>query len=210
MKKIMLFILLFIPFIVNAEECNRELHKEYLSLTKDITYDNQFVKSQNSFTITIYNVLDGIHAEYNEKKYYPTKDNTIVISGIECGEKVNIEMYGNDGCNALKSIVTKEPYHNKYYGSEMCKGYEETLLMCKYQFTNIEVTKSLLEKSIYNYNHTISQKTTKDVVVEEETILSKVTNFLTNWGIKILLAVISTILSVSIFSDKYRKVKHGI
>ncbi len=213
MKKIVLLILLMIPFIVYADEektCDKEKHKEYISLSEDITYDNNYIKSANSFTITIYNLFGGMYAEYNDKKYKVGSDNTIVISKIPCGEKVSIDIYGDDGCTALKRIVTKEPYFNKYYGSSMCNGYEETLLMCKSQFTNVEVTKSLLEKSIYNYNHTISQKTTKEEVETEETMMSKVMTFLTTWGIKILLAVISTILSISLFSDKYRKVKHGI
>ena len=56
------------------------------------------------------------------------------------------------------------------------------------------------------------KKTSKDKepVVQEPTFFSKATEFLTNWGIKIALAIVSTILSISLFSDKYRKVKHGI
>ena len=146
---------------------------------------------------------------YNKKKYTIGKDNTIVISDIECGENVSIDIYVDDNCGAIKRIIVKETYFNKYFGSSLCKGYEDKLLMCYSQFTNIEVTKSILEKSIYNYNHTISQKIDKDPV-EEESIFSKITEFLTNWGIKIVLAILSTTISITLFSDKYRKVKHGI
>ena len=209
MKKIIILILLMIPFTINAAECDKAKHQEYLSLSEDITYDNQYTKSSGTFTITIYNVFGGMHAEYNKKKYEVTKDSTIVISNIDCGEKVTIDIYGDDNCGATKRILVKEPYFNKYYGSSLCKGYEEKLLMCKSQFTNVEVTKSVLEKAIYNYNHSISQKTTKDPV-PEETITSKILTFLTTWGIKIVLAILSTIISITLFSDKYRKVKHGI
>ena len=212
MKKLILIILLLIPFVVNAEEeCNKEKHKEYLSLADNITYDNQYIKSENRFTITVYNLFGGMYAKYNETVYKVSSDNTITISKIPCGDKVTIDIYGNDNCSPVKRIMVKEPYYNKYYGSEKCKGYEDILLMCHSQFTNIEVSESLIDKAIYNYKHDISQKVTKDdKPEEEETILSKVTVFLTNWGLKILLAVISTILSISLFSDKYRKVKHGI
>lgn len=211
MKKIVLVLLLMIPFFIYAEECDKAKHKEYVALSDDITYDNNYIKSSNTFTITIYNVFDGMHAEYNNNKYNPSSDSTIVVSKIKPGEKVSIDIFGDDNCTALKRIITKEPYYNKYYGSSLCNGYEEKLLMCSSPFTNVEVTKSLLEKSIYNYNHSISQKTTKDPSeAEDATLMSKLTQFLTTWGIKILLAVISTILSISLFSDKYRKVKHGI
>lgn len=212
MKKVILVILLLIPFIVNAEgECNKTKHKEYSALTEEITYDNQYVKSTDSFTITIYNLFGGMYATYEKNTYKTGKDNTIVITGIPCGANVTIDIYGDDNCSALKRIITKEPYFNRFYGSTLCEGYEESLVMCHSQFTKTEVTRSLLDKAIYNYQHNISQKTTKDDDTGEgESFFSKLTAFLTNWGIKILLAVISTILSISLFSDKYRKVKHGI
>ena len=213
MKKIALVILLMIPFVINAEECNKEKHKEYINLSSNITYDNNYSKSSNSFTITIYNMFEGMYAKYDKKEYKPGKDNTIVIEKISGGEKLSIDIYGNDGCDSsVKRIIVNEPYYNKYYGTTICNGYENKLVMCSSQFTSVEVTKSILDKAIYNYNHNINQKTSKDKepVVQEPTFLSKATEFLTNWGIKIALAIASTILSISLFSDKYRKVKHGI
>lgn len=212
MKKIALTILLIIPFFINAEEkCDKEKHKEFVNLSSNITYDNNFSLSSNAFTVTIYNVFDGMYAKYNEKNYTPSSDNIITISGIKGGEKLSIDIYGNDNCSAVKRIIINEPYYNSYYGSKECNGYENKLVMCSSQFTSMEVTKSRLEKAIYNYNHNISQQTTKeDDPTTQETFISKLTEFLTKWGIKIALAIISTILSISLFSDKYRKVKHGI
>ncbi len=212
MKKIVLIFLLIMPLFVNAaEECDKEKHKEFVNLSSSITYDNNFSLSANAFTVTIYNVFDGMYVKYNDKKYSPSSDNVITINGIKGGEKLSIDIYGNDNCSAVKRIIINEPYYNKYYGSKECNGYENKLLMCSSQFTSIEVTKSRLEKAIYNYNHNINQQTTReDDPTTEKTFISKLTEFLTNWGIKIALAIISTILSISLFSDKYRKVKHGI
>lgn len=212
MKKIVIIFLLIMPFFVNAEEvCDKEKHKEFVNLSSSITYDNNFSISANAFTITIYNVFDGMYAKYNDKKYTPSSDNIITISGIKGGEKVSIDIFGNDNCSAVKRIIVNEPYYNKYYGSSLCNGYENKLLMCSSQFTSVEVTKSRLEKAIYNYNHNINQQTSKEEdPIHKDTFISKLTSFLTNWGIKIVLAIVSTILSISLFSDKYRKVKHGI
>ena len=85
MKKIALVILLMIPFVINAEECNKEKHKEYINLSSNITYDNNYSKSSNSFTITIYNMFEGMYAKYDKKEYKPGKDNTIVIEKISGG-----------------------------------------------------------------------------------------------------------------------------
>ncbi len=212
MKKLVLTILLIMPFFVNAEDtCDKEKHKEYVNLSSSITYDNNFSLSANAFTITLYNVFDGMYAKYNDKKYTPSSDNIITIKDIKGGEKVFIDIFANDNCTAVKRIIVNEPYYNKYYGSKECNGYENKLVMCSSQFTSVEVTKSRLEKAIYNYNHNISQQTTKEEEPKNEvTFISKLTQFLTKWGIRIILAIISTILSISLFSDKYRKVKHGI
>lgn len=215
MKKIVLVLLLMIPFFVNADtkdgKCDQAKYKEYVSLSNNITYDNNYSLSANSFNVTIYNVIDGMEAVYNNKNYKPGKDNTVTIEKIPAGSKVIIQITVGDNCSAVKRILINEPYYNKYYGTQACAGYENILIMCSSRFTSVEVTKEKLEKSIYNYNHNIDQTTTRDKeVVEEETVFSKITSFLTNWGIKIALAIISTIFSISLFTDKYRKVKHGI
>ncbi len=210
MKKALLFILLIIPFIAYADECDKDKHKEFLILSENITYDNNYSKSSSSFTITIYNVFDGMYAKYNKVTYKSDDENTITIEKIPGGENVNIDIYGKDNCSSLKRIIVNEPYYNKYYGSSLCEGYENKLLMCSSQFTSTEVTRSTLEKAIYNYDHSIKSTDNKKEEETEETFASKFTAFITSWGIKIALAVISTIFSISLFNDKYRKVKHGI
>ena len=82
MKKLVLVILLLIPFAINAEECDKNKHKEYINLSSNITYDNNYSKSSNNFTITIYNIFDGMYAKYNDKEYKPGSDNTIIVDRI--------------------------------------------------------------------------------------------------------------------------------
>ena len=211
MKKIIIIVLLMIPFWVNAKECDKAKHDNFVKLSSGITYDNNYSKASNSYTITIYNVLDEMYVEYDGKKYTPSSNNTIVISKILPGTRLSISIFGDDNCNPIKTLIVNEPYYNKYYGSDICKKYKGKLLMCSSQFTSVEVTKSLLEQSIYNYEHNINQKTDKDKNIEkEESFFGKVTTFMIEWGIKILLSVLSTISSIVLFSGKYRKIKHGI
>ena len=211
MKKIVIIILLIIPFIVNAKECDNKKHESFVKLSSNITYDNSYSKSLNAFNITIYNVVDGMYAEYDGKKYNQSDNNTIVINKVAPGTKLSIDIFGNDNCNQIRTLIINEPYYNKYYGSTECRKYVGKLLMCSSQFTSVEVTKSLLDKSIYNYEHSINQKTSNDKKpTGGNSFLGELTSFLTNWGIKIVLAVLSTIFSIVLFSGKYRKVKHGI
>ena len=210
MKKWLLVLLLICPFVVKAE-CNKEKHQEYVKLASNITYDNNYSKSHGTFTIVVYNIFNGMHIEYKGEKYKPNSDNEVTITGVEGGTKVQLEVYGNDGCEQISRIIVDEPFFNRYYGSEKCKPYIDKLVVCSSQFTSVEVTESILDKAIYNYTHDISQKTDKDKEeVVELTLLAKVREFLLEWGIKIVLLILTTGLSVGFYNTKFRKMKHGI
>lgn len=209
-KKVILVLLLLIPFMVSAE-CDKTKHQEYVKLASNITYDNTYSKSAGTFSITVFNIFNGMHVKYGDKTYSPNSDNEVVISGITGGTYVSMDVYANDGCEAIKRINKQEPYYNKYYGSRECVGYEDKLTMCAHQFTSSEVTKSLLDKAIYNYNYNIDQNTDgNNNDGTEASLYTKVKEFLLNWGIKIMLLVVTSVLTWAVCSDKFRKIKHGI
>ena len=150
----------------------------------------------------------------NIRKHFPTKyskQNEVTIANVQGGTKVQLEIYGNDGCEQISRIIIDEPYFNKYYGSTKCKPYIDKLVICSSQFTSTEVTESILDKAIYNYNHDISQKTDKDKDDQTElTFFAKIREFLLEWGVKIILFIVTTGLSVGFYNTKFRKMKHGI
>ena len=210
MKKWVLVLLLICPLIVNAE-CNKEKHKDYVKLANNITYDNNYSKSQGTYTIVVYNIFNGMRIEYNGDVYKPNAENEVTIANVQGGTKVQLEIYGNDGCEQISRIIIDEPYFNKYYGSTKCKPYIDKLVICSSQFTSTEVTESILDKAIYNYNHDISQKTDKDKDDQTElTFFAKIREFLLEWGVKIILFIVTTGLSVGFYNTKFRKMKHGI
>ena len=210
MKKV-LVVLLLLPMIVNAS-CNKDKHQEYLKLVPNITYDNNYSMSTSSFTVSVYNIFDGMYIVYNKEKYFPDEDNTITIEKIKGGATVILNVYHSSDCPLIKTITIHEPFYNKYYNTMDCYGYEDKLTICSSQFTASEVTKEILEKSKYNYDRKINQDKEETEKPEEEKVgfFEKTREFLMNWGIKILLAFVTIVFSTSIYNTKFRKIKHGI
>ena len=209
MKKVLLIILLFIPFFVSARECDSSLHKEYATFASKISYDNDFTLARGSFNVTFYNVVDGLYFVYNGKNYYPI-DNEIQITSVEQGTKMSVYVRGNDGCDdAVRIISINEPYYNGYYGSSLCEGYEDKLSYCSSQFITLPVTRELFDMAKKNIDNGIKQEVEKEVV-KEKTIFDRIIEFASSWGVKIALFAITSIGTFSYYNDKFRKIKHGI
>ena len=209
MKKIILFLLLVCPIVINALECDQKLYSEYVDYASRISYDNNFKKITGKFNIIFYNVIDGLYFKYNNKTYYPENDQ-IKIEGIAQGTDVMIYVYANDNCNSSVRIIgIDEPYYNSYYNTSMCAGYENKTVYCSSQFTNMLVTRDLLIKAKENADRNAKEEK-KETVVQEKSFMEKVMEFASSWGVKVALLVITSIGTFSYYNDKYRKIKHGI
>ena len=209
--KILLVIILCIPFVVNAASCNKEKYKKNLEIAEGITYNNDFSTGKKTWSITFYGISNNMYLLYNKKEYKPTK-NSVTISPVSQGAKVTVEVLGDDNCGVLNYFFIEEKYLNEFYGSSMCEGYEDKLTACNSEFTKSKITKEYLEKVIYNYNNAII---TEDEPKEEESkttynTFKEIKEFLLNWGVKILLLVFTTLISISFYDRKFRKIKHRI
>lgn len=205
-KKLLILVLLF-PMIVNAA-CNYDKHKQYEDLAPNITYDNNYSKSANKYNIVIYSIFSNLYVTYGGVKYTPDSENKVTISNINPGVDAKISIFANDGCAEIKIIYVSLPYYNQYYGSEACRGYEK-IPQCSSQFTSSLITKELLEKAKYNYDNAIPQPEDPEPEVEPG-LFDKILDFVKTWGIKILLAVVTIFVTSTLFSIKFRKIKHGI
>ena len=208
MGKKILIALLLIPMIVNAKDCDSKQHQEYVELSPRITYDNDYSKSAGSFSITIYNIFDDMYAKIGKKTYKPDSENKVLISSVKEGEVLDIDIYADDGCGSIKRITVFEPYYNPYYGEDICAGYEDKVPVCSSQFTEIEVTSSLVRESIKNYDNRGYQYQKEEP--KEKTTIEKIIDFAKTWGIKIVLVAITIFISATIYNIKFRKIKHGI
>ena len=208
-KKVLLILLLFIPFIVNAD-CNSVKHEEYVGLAPNITYNNNYSKSSSKFNIVIYNIFNGMYATYNKQKYEPNEKNEVTIPDVKQGADVMISIFADDGCDEIKMITLIEPYFNEYYGSSVCEGYEGKVSLCSSQFTNGPVTKDVIDLAIESYGKSHQSIPKSKEAPKKETILDRIKEFIQNWGIKIVLVAVTIFVTSTIFSSKFRKIKHGI
>lgn len=211
MKKIILCLLLFVPIFVFAGTCDTTKHQEYINYASKITYDNSYSKSTSRFTVTLYNVIDGLRVKYNNKYYEKSEDDTVTIGFVPEGTSMVIEIYDDEECDISGVIYINQLYFNQFYGSNECVGYENKIRSCTAQFTTIKVTKESLEMAKSNYdNNIVQEKNNVEKPKEELTTLDKITSFMLNWGIKILLLAITCIISIAYYNSKFRKIKHGI
>ena len=205
-KKILVLVLLF-PLIVNAA-CNYDKHAQYENLASNITYETNYSKGSNSYSVVVYSIFSNMYVSYNNKKYSPDSENKVTISGISPGTTAAIDVYANDGCPEIKMIYITADYYNRYYGSEECRGYE-MLPQCSSQFTSSLITKEIVEQAKYNYDHPQEQYTPKEAP-KEPSLYEKIKAFIESWGIKIILVVVTTFVASTLYNAKFRKIKHGI
>ncbi len=211
MKKWLIAILLICPIFIKAE-CNYNKHTEFSNFANYITYETEYSKSDAKFTITFYNVIKGLSFKIGKNTFEPTENDTIVLTDIEEGRILDIYVYGTDGCSSqVGNLNVTLPYYNPYYGTEICKGYEN-LTLCASNFTATKATKQMIEKTKESYDNVIiqeSNETTEEPSAIKE-IGSKVWDFFVKYVSKVLLIIGSGVLSVIYYDNKLSKVEHGI
>lgn len=204
-------LLLIFPNIINAA-CDYTKHTKYSEIAGNITYETSYLKESSNFNITIYNLVDDMYIKYNGKQYNHDSANKALLTNFKEGSRPAIEVYVKDGCDTpVRTIYITLPFYNTYYNSGKCLGYEDKITLCSQQFLSYEVTETILEQAKYNYDNEIIQDVKKDEpVIEEITMKEKVIAFAYNWGAKILLVILTTYVTNSVYKVKYRKIKHGI
>lgn len=204
MKKLVLFITLFFPLILNAE-CDYKSEKELSELSIYIDYSYEYNEVKNDFDVTITNLQNLFSVEYNNKKY--DLNNKITINSIELGENIQIDIkgsvYSNCPNQSFRILNISLPYLNPYYNSDKCKGYEK-LSVCYSRFLNFKISSETFKNALKR-----EQKEQQNEETKINQILESVFSFFKENYIKILLVVITSIIWFVIYKNKYRKSKHG-
>ena len=212
MKKYLLLILLMLPVFVFAE-CSYTKHEEFGSFASRITYETDYNMSDNTFTLTFYNVIDGLYFKIGETGLYkPDSNDTIVLSGLSEGSSMNVYDYANDDCmTQVRTIGISLPYYNPYYGSLLCSGYEN-LVLCSSRFTNMKATEELIKKMKENYDANLIQDAeAKEEEKEKEFNLgSFLWDIFVKYISKALLVIVSSGVTILYFNNKMIKVEHGV
>lgn len=212
MKKILLFILLLIPFIVNASCDNSEIVR-LGTLAGNITYETNYIESSSSYKVTLYNVTNEMRIYYNNKTYFSDSNNEVNIDNVSEGTSMVITVYPKDqSCReSLLIIRIKLKYYNKFYNDSRCQKYIESgckTTYCVNQFLDVKPTEKLFLGALENGCGDPAIEVPDPEVPEDED--NKLLELLIDIGIKFGLIAISLGGSIWFFTSKYRKMKHGI
>lgn len=218
-KKILVVLLLLIPFMVNAKEdgngCDYSLFVEYQKAAMNIEYETSYSMKDETFSITFYNIVKHMHLNLDNNVYTPmgTDSSEVTVSNLQQGKTVKFAVNtsaDNTNCNSsLRTIAISLPYYNKFYGSDKCKEYKNKLTICSSKFLEYKTTEDLLDSMIENYTNSIPVDEPEDPDANR-TIFDDIIDFTINWGIEILLVAVSSGVTIFLFNTKLRKIKHGI
>lgn len=212
MKKLFfLLVLCAWPFMVNAE-CTYSEKYELNALSSYIDYAYDYNESTGLFTINLFNIEDRLELRYENKVYEP-ENGEVIISNIAPGTRLSIDVYStvqNECYNEyLRVIYVSIPYFNRFYDSILCDGYEE-LDICNSRFLDYQISNQTFILLLNNYEFSLNDKELDSGSVLDHGWFNKAVIVLKNNYLKIVICILSTVLSVSIFNVVYRKVKHKL
>ena len=214
MKKIkcILLIVLLFPVFVNAS-CNYDKLDEDTKLSNDIDYELYYSTSTKKFNIRFYNLYENLYLIYNNKSYHGDSKHEAYINGIVEGTSMNISIYSNakDCDGFIRTLPINLEYFNDFYGTANCEKYKDNLTICSSQFLPYKTDYNMVAAAIRNYEsgYTVEETTEKEKV-EEVSLFANIQEFVNEWGILMILMILSSLITATIFRIKYRKIKHGI
>ena len=220
-KKIILVLFLVMPILVNAKStnstsnCDYSIFIEYQKAAMNIEYETSYSVKDKTFSIKFYNIMKGIYLNHDNTIYSTSEseENEVVVNGLSEGQTIKFAVNSsadNTNCNSsLRILQVTLPFYNTFYGTAKCGEYKNKLTICSSKFLDYKPTEELLDSMIDNYNNTIPTVTPDDPEVNR-TFLDDILDFTVQWGIQILLIVVSSVVTILLFNGKLRKIKHGI
>lgn len=166
MKKLtyLLFLLLIIPIKVGAihevidSRCTNSLKTILRNEGQEVSYRFSKVKNGEDVTYTIYfyNLSENMYMTDSSGNIYTSSK----IEKLTPGSSFIINLYASNKtyCEGYK-IYSKTiivPYYNPYFGSDLCKGYENYSL-CK-ENVNVTVSQEEFEKKLNSYKESLREE----------------------------------------------------
>ena len=212
MKKVFFLLVLFIwPTFVNAE-CTYSEKYELNALSSYIDYTYDYNESTNLFTVDLFNIDSRLELRYDNVIYTPENGN-VTLTNIEPGSRLSVNVYSTveNECfdEHLRVVYVSVPYFNRFYESVLCDGHED-LDICNSRFLDYQISNQTFILLINNEEFTLNKDQEIEEIVDEEKWYDVVIDTMQKYYIKFIVATISTMVSISIFSVIYRKVKHKL
>src|SRR5574344_208178 len=188
----------FIPINANAY-CNPTTKAKYNKMSANVNYTYDVIENDNgvSFNVSLLNANSNLYfnVNNNNKNYFYTGNN-INIGTYLAGSKVIVKIYSVDndittGCNnlLLKNLYINLPNYNNFSKDELCIGIEDYQLCQKW--TNVNMTYDKFKKKVEAYRKSLEKEPDiVDPIVDEETFLDKVFQFIASYYTIILIAIV--------------------
>ena len=211
MKKILLVILMLFPLVLDAE-CTYKEKYELNALASYINYSYDYNRNTELFTITLYNVDEKVEIRYENAVYYP-ENGQILIENIAPGSRLSLDVYStiNNECynEYLRVIYISVPYYNTFYGSILCEGHED-LDICNSEFLGYKISNKTFILLLNNDQFSLKEDEEKVEEEIDEVWYENVFVFFQDYYIKILVTIVTTVVTVSIYNVLYRKIRHKL
>ena len=210
-KTLFLLILLAFPIFVDAE-CTYKEKYELNALSSYIDYTYDYNESSQVFTVNLFNIDEKLELRYENKIYTPD-GGKVTLDNVEPGSRLYIDVYStvqNECYNEyLRVVYVSIPYFNRFYGSVLCDGHED-LDICNSKFLDYQISNQTFILLLNNEEFTLNKDDETVEIVDEDKWYDVVIDTMQKYYIKFIVATMSTIVSISIFSVIYRKVKHKL
>ena len=167
--KLILFMVILIPFSVDADICDYSEKVRLQTLAQNITYSYDYVEENGnvSFTITFNNMHSDLYLiNSNNDSVFNYSGEELVLGGFKDNTSYKFEVRTNNiFCNssALYYIYITTPTYNPYYSDPICVGIEEYKYCNKWQ-KNPYSYKQFIEHAEDYKNSLIEQPKQEEVV----------------------------------------------
>lgn len=212
MKKGLFFIILLVlPFFVDAQ-CTYKEKYELNAMSSYIDYNYDYNEERGLFTLTLTNIDEKLEIRYENLVLNP-ENGKVVFENIEPGSRLSINVYSTveNECydEHLRVLYVSIPYFNRFYNSILCDGHE-TLDICNARFLDYPISNETFILLLNNHEFTLNKEEEKPNDVENVKWYDRIIRVVNDYYLGAIISTVSTILSVSIYSVVYRKVKHKL
>lgn len=215
MKKILFtFLLCFTGILIMKAECSYKELKELNAFASHVETSYKYNEETGLFDLTVTNLGDKAYVSDQEGTYFEPSNGEAFIDKIMLGQTYKINIYSNNNTNCprelLRVIYVRIPYKNPYYMNSGCVGHEN-LSVCNSQFLDYQLSwETFLGLLKRDTKTEVKNSDNTDIKDDKVSFWEKTINFLSEIYIKVILVVVTTILSISVYSIILRKVKHGL
>ena len=219
MKKVLIVlisILFFLPYKVNAEEyywCSldnfNKIQKLASNITTSYTYEETIEENKGNvvFTVKLSNLNDKFYiVNTNTNEKYPSMNGEYEVKNVEPNTKLAFKVMASGySCDDyIMTVYVTTPPYNPYYVDPVCNGYTDYKLCSKW--INVNMTYKEFKKAVLSYPKEDTNKDKKTEPISFSQMLLQILLFINKYRFEILVPLI-VLTTIAIIIVKISKKK---